>query len=305
VRYSNLQQLIALQGTHAGSVSTSGGYPFLEVGPYQFVPEDKTFTRNVVAMRSEPLSVQFGSGMTLAWYQAMAQATDSQKTGAPLSGEVVTTDLNGNIKGRLIFTDARIVELGLPAVSAQSTEQGVLTATFQPTTSSYDANAGGPARPPTNSKARRFSTNSFRLRIQNAETATEFAVSIDALTFKMSPPGTVAPPPPREGVREKEKPVPVPPIQISNLVFRVPLQRAQPLITWFNDFVQQPTQNMRPGILEYSDATRAVVIASVTFERLGILRCGPSAMIDERLQQPLIEVEAYCEGATVNLAGMA
>jgi len=286
------REFLSLQGQHAGiAAAVEGGTPFLEMGPYQIVGARRDPTRQVLGLRNDPLTIAFESGMSAAFYQAVSTATSLNSAGAKFTGEVLSVTPTGTVVARLSFQDAVITEVQLPKLEAGSKDGATFSITMQPAAAQFDGRTGSIAVPAAKAAQKRLMANQFRLRIPSMDDAADFIESIEPVKIrtvydKQAGRGALA----AVGV------------EVSTLVARVSASRATSVYKWFDDFSRQPTPDRMPsGTLEFVSPTRKEILASVDFQRLGILKVK---QMDTESGVRTLEVELYCEGVKLNLAGL-
>ncbi|TLY26456.1 MAG: twin-arginine translocation signal domain-containing protein [Nitrospirae bacterium] len=247
--------------------------------------------KQLTNLRYEPIAVEFGAGMSKAWYDWISSTLDMKIQ--PRNGAVLSLDFNNVEQSRLNFMNALITEITFPALDAASKDAARMTVKLAPAgtqqKSGSKAVVGGMSL-----KQKQWLPANFRLFIQGLEQATKRVNKLEALTIKFKTQSDQV-----GKFREAQKEPVV--IEIPNLIFTIPEIDAGPFYQWHEDFVikgNNGPDRERPGVLEWltpAVVTGPTVLGSLQFFNLGIFKIAPEKLEAGADTIRRVKVEMYCE----------
>lgn len=273
---------LELDGQAAGiGYGIEGGPAVGEVATTVMAPNQFP-TKHLANLRYEPIMVEFGSGMSKAWYDWISATLDMKVQ--PRNGAVLSLDFNNVEQSRLNFMNALITEITFPALDAASKDAARMTVKLAPGATQQKTGSkavvGGTLS--TTKTTKQWLPSAFRLRIQGLEQAAQRVNKIEALTIKFK----VA------SVKEPGG------IEIPNLVITLPEVHAGPFYQWHEDFVikgNNGPDRERPGVLEWLAPDFKTVLGSLQFFNLGIFKIAPDKLEAATETIRRVKVEMYCE----------
>lgn len=292
--YGSLIETLVLEGQPAGPLlGTSGGLPFAEVTPFR--TNEGTTTKVVSAVRVEPLKIECGIGMSAEWYKWIADTISGHKGLVRKSGAVVSYDATGKAISQLVFSNALISEITLPALDASAKELARLGVTLVPESAQL-ASAGGAPGPTSGPKTQKaWTASNFALSIDGLDTSTSFITNADPMTFKVTLGAA------QTGAERHAKLVPTG-LETPNLVVRLPEARAAAFYQWFDRFVLKgDAQSRLQGTLSYMQPTLQGTLGAVHFHNLGIMKYSPEIRERDAIRQ--VRIEMFCDSITLDLGG--
>lgn len=193
------------------------------------------------------------------------------------SGAVTYFDSAGSEVSRLSFTNAAITEIIFPAVDAKWQENAVMTVRLNPESTRRDRDRAGRVVNFDSASMPAWLTNHFRLSIDGLAETSARTTRIEAMVARDEP---------ATG------------LEISDLVITFPPAAAQPVESWFEDFLVKGNHadaQEKSGKLEFLSPLQPEPFFTLSFEHLGIFRLEPVALdTGTRLVYPL-QARMYCE----------
>jgi len=282
---------LELDGQAGGFVnSVEGGAAVGEVAN-TLVAQNPYPTKHLVNLRYEPIAVEFGAGMSKAWYDWISASLDMKIQAR--NGAVMALDSNYVEQSRLNFMNALITEISFPPLDAASKDAARIAVKLAPGATQQRAGSkavvGGMSL-----KQKQWLPANFRLFIQGLEQATKRVNKLEALTIKFKTPSAQV-----GQFREAQKEPVV--IEIPNLIITIPEIDAGPFYQWHEDFVikgNNGPDRERPGVLEWltpAVVTGPTVLGSLQFFNLGIFKIAPEKFEAGAEAIRRVKVEMYCE----------
>lgn len=316
------RDVLVIEGVGSAGVMASreGGTPFVETSVIP-TPEPPFFRNIAGTVRSDPMTLKFGAGLSASLYQWVQDALHPKTMLNRKNGYFAFVDAESKETGRLNFFDALISEITLPALDLANTrDAALLTVKLVPQATQLQmapgatVQYGGSIAPKSGADWRTFG---FAVAIEGGsgpQINPNAVVAMDAhtTTLQMSDPG-------KERVGTQVLPLPGP------LVLMVREDSARQFLDWFNllwsgpqtdpDAQQQYLRTVTVTYLKRDALTGAVVATygTATFHQVGISRISPvpsqttsagqtgSAL--DRLRK--VRVELYASALTLDIKGLA
>jgi len=281
--YSAASFVLELEGTAVGFLRTvEGGGPYAQVVD-EPVDAGGVVKKHIGSVAYQPIVMTFGTGMDKSVYQWIADTLG--RKGSAKSGAIIFADYSYKERARLEFDKALVIEIGFPAVDANSKDIGLFTLTLQPQVTRLSAaSLGTRINGFTTKTKKKWLASNFRLKISGLETACTKVNAIEAITVKQ---------PVSAGDRTTSGVLAIP-----NLAFTVAESSAKDILNWADDFLingKHSDADERAGTLEYLDATLKAVLFTLKFANLGVIRAYQARAEQGAEVIMRIGVELYCE----------
>lgn len=215
-----------------------------------------------------------------------------------MNGEIAVADFSGAVQRRVVFQNALVSELNIPALDGASKEMAYVDVTLAPEHTSMQEGGGAKVGTELMKTAQKRSLlANFRLSIDGLEQACKRVSKVEALVVKQSV-QTDAIGSEREFMRAPGK------IEIPNLVFTVPVADAAELQKWHKDFVidgNNGDDKERGGTLELLTPDLASSLLVLKFSNLGIFALSPVAAAAGSDAVARMQAELYCESLSLEV----
>lgn len=283
---------LELDGVIVGWVeSVEGGHPVADVVTEK-LGGDHLLRKHIGNVKYEEITLKVGAGASKAFYE-WVMGTVNQKS-ARKNGAIIAADYNYKEVHRLTFTGGLITEVGFPALDAASKDAAKMTIKIRPETTRRVTNQAGKQLPPQGKTQKQWLPANFRLKIDGLESATSRVNKIDALVIKQK----VV----EQGVGEMRSAHQEPAgLEVPNLGFTLAETDAEPLYTWFDDFVingHNGQEKEKGATLEYLAQDNKSVLFTLTFQNLGIFKLAPEKLEAGAEGIRRVKAEMYCESIT-------
>lgn len=290
---------LELDGQAAGfSYGVEGGSAVGEVTTIAMGP-NQIPNKQLTNLRYDPITVEFGPGMTRPWYDWISGTLDMKIQ--PRNGAVLSLSFDNKLQSRLDFMNALITEISFPTLDAASRDAGRMKVKLAPAATQQQKGSGAIVGGTLSKATKQWLPANFRLNIQGLEQATQRVNKIEALTIK------VVLQPTQVGAKGSTLLQAVG-IEIPNLVITLPEVDAGPFYQWHEDFVIKGINGPdkeRPGVLEWLDPTLKTVLGSLQFFNLGIFKIAPEKVEAAAETIRRVKVEMYCERIVAAFPGFA
>jgi phage tail-like protein len=272
---------LELDGLFVGWVDTvAGGNATADVVTEKMGP-DQVARKHIGNVKYEEISLTFGTGMSTElsnWIKNSFDHKYSRKDGA-----VIAADYKYQEVARLAFTQARLSEVGFPALDAASKDAAKMSIKLAPEQTRRLPATGKQLPVPNRRDQNQWLPANFRLKIDGLAEATARVNRIDAIVIKQklmpSPTGEV-----RQAEQEATS-VEIPNLVIGwdgavadNPLFQAGTQvKTNPIYDWHESFVlngNNGSDKEKGGTLEYLDLDGKPLF-TLTFAHLGIFRLAP------------------------------
>lgn len=292
--YSGVLYGLELEGALVGRVSAvSGGTYVGELATLKPGP-DYIQRKRIGGARIEPITLETTSPMAKPFNDWIKSSIEPGAKFLRKNGAIVAADPSGKELWRRNFSDAVISSVQFPACDAASKDPAKLSVTFAPREVALTSGKGTLSPQAQQSVRVPMRDQSFRLRIQGLESATEHVREIDAPTVKV----TTA----LRAVGEKRDYESAPStIDVANLAMIVPDAFLGPFYAWHEDFVRKGNNGPdreRVGVLEYLTPDRKSSLLTLNLFNLGIFKIAQE--VSSRDERPYSKVEMYCQAMTVD-----
>lgn len=258
------------------------------------VGTDRFLRKILGTVRVEPLTIETGFEMAKPFYDWIGRTMNGE--GARKNGAIIEMDQGFNVISRRSFTNMIISEVEFPALNASEKNAVGLTVTIVPEQVKLEAASGKlPQGTGTKPVQKAATASNYRLNIQGLEQVTQRANSVNAFSFKQKIVSQTV------GQSRFAQVLPAG-AEFTNLSFSVAEANAGPLYAWFDDFVLKGNNAVvkeRQGVLEYLGPDMKLVLATVQFIGLGIIRLATegTAGVGEQIRRT--KAEMLCQRITL------
>ena len=263
-------------------------------------------SRHASTREIEPLSIEFAMAGA-RWALKQIEDIVNKREHNKVSGTIVHSDINFVEQYSYGFTDARMTECTFPKCDAKSKEYATIKTKLQPETIDFKLSKGNKLAPGNREKQKLWMCSAFRLTLDGYESATNYATSVEALTFK------VGAKPLQMGPFKLPEIIPSK-VELPKLSFTVPMAYAGSLLTWYEQAIHKfkglddgQSKNggafETTGSLEFLDPTHRKTVYEITFDGVGLE--GASVLKSEanQAQTKMVKFDCYITTAKLNVAG--
>jgi hypothetical protein len=286
---------LELDGMPMGPLTSfEGGLPYAELVP---MPTNPNFDqpKRIGPVKYADITLTFGSGMARPLYQWL-QDTLAKKTSVK-SGAIIFVDQNYTEIKRLVFVNALIKEIGLPALSAIDGKTLFLfTLKLSPELTRPEPGRGGKVAAVTGMQ-KHLSVAAFRLTMPGIDSQWVSRVELPSLKAKIVTDYIGQQRMPKSSIAVTE---------LSDVVIEMPDSHAQGLGEWVNDFLIKGNSGPakeRAATIEVLDQTMKTTLMTINLSNLGILKLEASKFSHGNDQMRTIRASMYCGGVQFNFTG--
>jgi hypothetical protein len=255
--------------------------------------------KHLGAVRYEDIVLAFGTGMSKAFYDWVAQGSDVDGGNMRKSGAVLTCDLQGRVQSRLEWFGGLITAVSFPTLDTTGKDQAAVTIKITPEYTRRRSGDGGQAGYQYKSQKAWLSRN-FRLKIDGLEEACSRVSRVGPITVTAKVMSETV-----SDVRESSHEIGR--RSLSDLIVTLPEGRAAKFYDWFENFVikgNSGSDKEKNGSLQFLTPSLSSALFSLQFSGLGIYE------MDEASNRPGGEIrnvtaKMYCEAIHFAATGAA
>lgn len=281
--------LLELEGKAVGRFfEMSGGSIKADVISESLGPQTQRL-KHVGAVSYEDLLITCGTGMSRAFYSWIGDSFAGSATRR--DGAVVLLDSSQAPAARLEFSHALIKSVSLPELNHSRNETAYMKVAISPAfTRSGEASRSEKPGVYASALQKAWNISDYRIKIPGLETDCANVTQVGALNlgqiFVEDNLGEA-----RDGMKEQGR------SEYSDLILRLPGNRAPGFFKWFEDFVvngNNASVNEKQGVLEYFAPNSNKAYFEVEFSGLGIYKVSGASALAAKSAAP-VTVAMYCE----------
>jgi phage tail-like protein len=258
---------------------------------------DSLQRKHIGNVKYEEITITVGAEMSKEFYQWIQNSFDRKYTRK--SGSIIAADFNYKEISRLDFTNAMMMEVGMPALDAASKDAAKMTIKIMPEFTRHQKGSGNTVKLAPGRSQKQWLPSNFRLNIDGLEEATPRVNKIEALTIKWKIVDLA-------GGETRDYEQEATSVEIPNLVITVDESHARSLYDWQDDFVikgNNGQEKERGGTLEYLTPNLKEALFTLKFGHLGIFKLTPDKMEAGSENIRRVKAEMYVEEMRFSFQG--
>ena len=273
--------------------SVEGGNPKGEVATKRTGP-NKVIKKHLAGIKHEEITIEVGMGLSPSFYKwiessfAISKKTKNKAKQAR-SGEVISADFDYKAQRAMIFSDAHITALTIPALDGNSKDPAYLTVTLNPTRLRHEKRQGERLSRTKDTKKKKWLASGFTFEM--GDLPCERITKIDAFTLKQSV-VKVGGNKTREPTKHPTK------TEVPNIKVTFSARDAAPWEDWFNAFVIEgkcADGDELNGQITLLGPNHKDELARVTLRHVGIISLQPAKYHAKKGTVTKMVAELYVE----------
>jgi hypothetical protein len=286
---------LELDGMPMGPLTSfEGGLPFAELVALS-VGANAEQQKRIGPVKYADITLTFGNGMAKPLYQWL-QDTLAKKT-YPKNGAIVFVDQNYNEIKRLVFGNALIKEITLPALAANEGKTNFFfTLRFSPEFTRPEPGKGGKVAQGFGAQ-KQLSVANYRLTMPGIDGQWVTKIELPSLKPKI------------DTERYGQQRIPtntIAAMEFSNVVIEMPDNHAQGLGDWVNDFLVKGNNGQgkeKSATIELLDPSLKTILMTINLTNLGVLKLEASKVEANKDAARTIRASMYCQAMQFSFSG--
>ncbi|GJL52607.1 MAG: hypothetical protein NPIRA01_38340 [Nitrospirales bacterium] len=273
--------------------SVSGGNTKGEVATKR-MGSNKVIKKHLAGIKHEEITVECGMGMgrpVYDWIQSSFNLSSKTKarSSRARSGMIIHADFDYKERRAIIFSDAHITELTIPALDGSLKDPAYLTVTLNPTRLRHEKRQGERLSHTKDTKKKKWLASGFTFEM--GDLPCERVTKIDAFTLKQSVVKV-------GGVNTREPTKHPSHLEVPNFKVTFSARDAAPWEDWFNSFVIQGNcadDDELNGQITLLGPNHKDELARITLRHVGIISLQPAKYHAKKGTVTKMVAELYVE----------